>query len=130
MDHLPIRTLFGDPVIGNTGEGTGFGHQVTGRDLQGIIRFGSPVAGNREEEAGSGPPGIGNTDNQELRVINQSIIITRLFYKIPPHLPFSKGGTIPLFGKEGLGEIFRRICLLYYGLISKSYELRVMSYEL
>ena len=52
-------------------------------------------------------------------IINQSIIITTLFYKIPPHLPFPKGGTIPLFGKEGLGEIFRRICLLYYGLINK-----------
>jgi hypothetical protein len=51
-------------------------------------------------------------------VINQSIIITTLFYKIPPHLPFPKGGTIPLFGKEGLREIFRRICLLYYGLIN------------
>jgi len=44
-----------------------------------------------------------------------------------------KGGTIPLFGKwfdeahhpelvegEGLGEIFRRICLLNYGLIIKT----------
>jgi len=30
-----------------------------------------------------------------------------------------KGGIIPLFGKEGLGEIFRRICLLYYGLVNK-----------
>ena len=41
-------------------------------------------------------------------VINRSIIITTLFYKIPPHLPLPKGGTIPLFGKEGIGEIFRR----------------------
>jgi hypothetical protein len=31
--------------------------------------------------------------------------MTTLFYKIPPHLPFSKGGTVPLFGKEGRGEI-------------------------
>jgi hypothetical protein len=28
-------------------------------------------------------------------------------YKIPPNLPLPKGGIIPLFGKEGLGEIFR-----------------------
>jgi hypothetical protein len=63
----------------------------------------------------------------------ESTIMTTLFYKIPPHLPLPafgrkkipKGGTIPLFGKwfdkahhpelvegEGLGEIFRRICLL------------------
>ena len=26
--------------------------------------------------------------------------------KIPPHLPLLKGGIIPLFGKEGRGEIF------------------------
>jgi len=25
--------------------------------------------------------------------------------KIPPNLPFPKGGIIPLFGKEGRGEI-------------------------
>jgi hypothetical protein len=30
-----------------------------------------------------------------------------LFYKIPPRLPFPKGGKTPLFGKEGQGEIFR-----------------------
>jgi hypothetical protein len=29
-----------------------------------------------------------------------------LIYKIPPNLPLPKGGIIPLFGKEGLGEIF------------------------
>jgi hypothetical protein len=27
-------------------------------------------------------------------------------YKIPPNLPLPKGGNIPLFGKEGIGEIF------------------------
>jgi hypothetical protein len=27
-------------------------------------------------------------------------------YKIPPILPLPKGGIIPLFGKEGEGEIF------------------------
>jgi len=26
--------------------------------------------------------------------------------KIPPLLPLPKGGNIPLFGKEGCGEIF------------------------
>ena len=25
-------------------------------------------------------------------------------YKIPPYLPLSKGGTLPLFGKEGEGR--------------------------
>ena len=39
--------------------------------------------------------------------------------QIPPDLPLLKGG-IPLFGKEGLGEIFGRICLFNYGLLSKS----------
>ena len=63
MDHLPTRTMFGDLVIGNIGEGTGFGYQVIGRDLQGMIRFGFPGVGNREEEVGSGSPDIGNTDN-------------------------------------------------------------------
>jgi len=29
-----------------------------------------------------------------------------LKYKIPPILPLPKGGKKPLFGKEGLGEIF------------------------
>jgi len=46
-------------------------------------------------------------------IINSLIIITTLFYKIPPHLPLPapgrenipKGGKIPLFGKEGQGEI-------------------------
>ena len=41
-----------------------------------------------------------------------SLIITTLFYKIPPHLPFPKGGKIPLFGKEGKGEILRNISIL------------------
>jgi hypothetical protein len=38
--------------------------------------------------------------------------------QIPPSLPLQKGG-IPLFGKEGLGEIFGRICFLNYGILSK-----------
>jgi hypothetical protein len=33
------------------------------------------------------------------------IIMMTLFYKIPPHLPFPKGGILPLFEKEGPGEI-------------------------
>jgi len=39
--------------------------------------------------------------------INSLIIMTTLFYKIPPPLPFPKGGELPLFGKEGPGEILR-----------------------
>jgi hypothetical protein len=31
--------------------------------------------------------------------------------KIPPNLPFLKGGT-PLFGKEGPGEIFNSVVAL------------------
>jgi hypothetical protein len=42
-----------------------------------------------------------------LRVINSLKIMTTFFYKIPPNLPFPKGGIIPLFGKEGQGEILR-----------------------
>jgi hypothetical protein len=38
--------------------------------------------------------------------------------KIPPSLPLEEGG-IPLFGKEGLGEIFKRIYLFNHGLLSK-----------
>jgi len=34
-------------------------------------------------------------------VIYSPIILTPLFDKIPPLLPFPKGGKIPLFGKEG-----------------------------
>ncbi len=63
MGHLPIRMLFGDLVIGSIEEGSGFGYQVIGQELQDLMRFGSPVVGNREEEAGSGSPAIGNTDN-------------------------------------------------------------------
>jgi hypothetical protein len=37
--------------------------------------------------------------------MNSLITLTTLFYKIPPHLPFPKGGKIPLFDKEGRGEI-------------------------
>ena len=46
-------------------------------------------------------------------VINSLIIITTLFYKIPPHLPFPKGGKIPLFGKEGRGEILLNMSIQF-----------------
>jgi len=36
-------------------------------------------------------------------LFNNSLKIMRtLIYKIPPNLPFPEGGTIPLFGKEGV----------------------------
>lgn len=38
-------------------------------------------------------------------------------YKIPPALPLPKGGNMPLFGKEGLGEIFG-LCDFTYDLLS------------
>jgi len=41
----------------------------------------------------------------ERKDINSLIVVTTLFYKIPPNLPFPKGGALPLFGKEGKGEI-------------------------
>jgi F0F1-type ATP synthase beta subunit len=39
--------------------------------------------------------------------INGLKIMRTLIYKIPPALPFPKGGIMPLFGGEGCGEIFR-----------------------
>ena len=41
-------------------------------------------------------------------LINSLKIICTLIYKIPPDLPFPKGGIQPLFGKEGYGEIFKK----------------------
>jgi hypothetical protein len=41
-----------------------------------------------------------------IKVINSLIIVKTLLYKIPPNLPLPKGGIIPLFEKEGRGEIF------------------------
>jgi hypothetical protein len=32
-----------------------------------------------------------------------------LIYKIPPNLPFPKGGIIPLFGKEGEGRFYNYV---------------------
>jgi len=56
-----------------------------------------------------------------LLIINSLIIITTLFYKIPPHLPLPafgrkkipKGEKIPLFGKEGQGEILWNISIQF-----------------
>jgi len=38
---------------------------------------------------------------------NNGAVYDDIDYKIPPYLPLPKGGNIPLFGKEGRGEIFR-----------------------
>jgi hypothetical protein len=57
---------------------------------------------------------VQDDDNYNCRVNNSNDI----FYKIPPNLPLPKGGKIPLyqegikgcvplFGKEGIGEIFQ-----------------------
>ena len=51
-------------------------------------------------------------------VTNQSIIVRTLNTKSLLSSLYKREG-FPLFVKEGLGEIFRRICLLYYGLLSK-----------
>ena len=53
--------LFGDLAIGHIGEGTGFGHQVTGRGLPELMRPGFRVIGRKEEGAGSGFLDIGST---------------------------------------------------------------------
>jgi len=44
----------------------------------------------------------------EETIINQSIIVTTLFHKIPPHLPLQKGGIIPPFGRRPIGPLARR----------------------
>ena len=63
MEHLPIQTPFGDPGIGLIGEGTGFGFQAIGRDVQGPMPIGCLAIGNPEEEVGSGSMAIGSTDS-------------------------------------------------------------------
>jgi len=40
-------------------------------------------------------------------IANKVINMKTLNCKIPPSLPLPKGGIMPLFGKEGLGEIFQ-----------------------
>lgn len=42
-------------------------------------------------------------------ITNSLIIITTLIDKIPPTLPFQRE-ELPLFGKEGGGEIFQYLC--------------------
>jgi len=50
-------------------------------------------------------------------ITNQSIIVWTL--KTKSLLPsLYKREEFPLFGKEGLGEIFTTICLFNYGLLS------------
>jgi hypothetical protein len=50
--------------------------------------------------------------------------------KIPSNLPFSKGGIIPLFGKEGQGEILGN-CQFNYNLLNNImiYLLNQHSYQ-
>jgi hypothetical protein len=60
--------LFGDMAIGSIEEGSGFGYQVIGQELQGLMRFGSLVVGSREEAVGSGFQDIGNIVNKKLQV--------------------------------------------------------------
>ena len=63
--------------------------------------------------------------------VNNGLKIMKTFIcKIPPNLPLPKGGIIPLFGKEGLGEIFWKICLLNYGLLSNPHALCPLLYAL
>jgi hypothetical protein len=51
------------------------------------------------------------------RVTDQSIIVwTPESKSLLPSL--YQREEFPLFGKEGLGEIFARICLINYGLLS------------
>ena len=53
-----------------------------------------------------------------MAITNQSIIVWTL--KTKSLLPsLYKREEFPLFGKEGLGEIFTTICLFNYGLLSK-----------
>jgi hypothetical protein len=52
----------------------------------------------------------------------------RVFCKIPPHLPFRKGGITPLWQRGARGD-FLKICLINYGLLSNS-ELRTKSNQI
>ena len=64
MGRHPIQMLFGGLAIGNIGKETGFGHQVTGRNLHGLMEFGFPDIGSRGEEVGSGILDVGSTANK------------------------------------------------------------------
>ncbi len=59
MEHLPTQRLLGLRVIGDIGEGNGFGFRAIGRGGQGPMPIGSPAVGNREEGVGSGSKVIG-----------------------------------------------------------------------
>jgi hypothetical protein len=52
------------------------------------------------------PPGMVQPLDDLPVIINSLKIVKTLLHKIPPNLPLLKGGIIPLFGKEGRGEIF------------------------
>ena len=52
-----------------------------------------------------------------------SMVRVKTFYKIPPYLPFTKGGVIPLFGKEGRGEILRCMSIQFSDPYYHVYEL-------
>jgi hypothetical protein len=51
-----------------------------------------------------------------LNVTKEFIYMKTSDYKIPSLLPLPKGGKLPLFSKEGIGEIFGR-CHLTNALI-------------
>jgi hypothetical protein len=52
-------------------------------------------------------------------VINNLTIVTTSFHKIPPYLPFPKGGKVPLFGKEGgRGDFVKGVYSIAFLLIS------------
>jgi hypothetical protein len=48
---------------------------------------------------------LSNEGNQRVGLLNSLKIMNTSICKIPPDLPLPKGGIIPLFGKEGRGEI-------------------------
>ena len=61
-------------------------------------------------------------------VISGLMIVTILFHKIPPHLPFPKGGKIPLFGKEGKrGDFVKDVYAIMRLLISETKQTHLRS---
>src|SRR4030042_3787284 len=55
-------------------------------------------------------------------MINGLIIITALFYKIPPHLPFPKGGKIPLWQRGVRGDFVVHVNSILRPFIYKKVE--------
>ena len=50
------------------------------------------------------------------QVLNK--VYRHIIYKIPPHLPFPKGGNIPLFGQRGVrGDFWVNVVLLVNSLV-------------